>query len=182
MNQKGLNGGKTPQKIIPYLLLIGQKRRMWSGGTCAKTNKGNFREILCLKMTVQQKPCFQFTTIMHFFFKYAAHLLIMLIMWGNTICFSWTVSWLFTLLKCIVMPKIHWSMHLNKEFFREIPYLGIILITHVFRIPDFDLKPAQILENVPSPVLAKLPTGIGQTANQRENGFHLVFSSRFFSR
>ena len=37
---------------------------------------------------------------------------------------------------------------------------------HVFRIPDFDLKPAPILENVPSPVLAKSPTGIGQNANQ----------------
>ena len=37
---------------------------------------------------------------------------------------------------------------------------------HVFRIPDFDLKPAQILENVPSPVLAKLPTRIYQIANR----------------
>ena len=37
---------------------------------------------------------------------------------------------------------------------------------HVFRIPGFDLKPAQILENVPSPVLAKSPTGIGQNANR----------------
>ena len=36
----------------------------------------------------------------------------------------------------------------------------------VFRIPDFDLKPAQILENVPSPVLAKLLTRIGQIANR----------------
>ena len=35
---------------------------------------------------------------------------------------------------------------------------------HVFRIPDFDLKPAQILENVPSPVLAKSSIGIGQMA------------------
>ena len=33
---------------------------------------------------------------------------------------------------------------------------------HVFRIPGFDLKPAQILENVPSPVLTTLPTGIGE--------------------
>ena len=33
-------------------------------------------------------------------------------------------------------------------------------------IPDFDLKPDQILENVPSPVLAKSPTGIGQIANR----------------
>ena len=37
---------------------------------------------------------------------------------------------------------------------------------HVFRIPDFDLKPAKILENVPLPVLAKSPTGIGQNVNQ----------------
>ena len=36
---------------------------------------------------------------------------------------------------------------------------------HVFRIFDFDLEPAQIFENVPSPVLAKSPTGIGQFAN-----------------
>ena len=36
----------------------------------------------------------------------------------------------------------------------------------VFRIPDFDLKPAQILENVPSPVLAKSLTRIGQIANR----------------
>ena len=34
-----------------------------------------------------------------------------------------------------------------------------------FRFPDFDLKPAQILENVPSPVLAKSPAGIGEIAN-----------------
>ena len=37
---------------------------------------------------------------------------------------------------------------------------------HVFRIFDFDLEPAQIFENVPSPVLAKSPTGIGQFANR----------------
>merc|ERR1711928_259397 len=37
---------------------------------------------------------------------------------------------------------------------------------HVFRILDFDLEPAQIFENVPSPVLAKSPTGIGQFANR----------------
>ena len=37
---------------------------------------------------------------------------------------------------------------------------------HVLRIPDFDLKPAQILENAPSPVLAKSPTSIGQNANR----------------
>ena len=36
---------------------------------------------------------------------------------------------------------------------------------YVFRIPDFDLKPAQILENVPSPVLANSPTGLGQITN-----------------
>ena len=33
---------------------------------------------------------------------------------------------------------------------------------HVFRILDFDLKPAQILENIPSLVLAKSSTSIGQ--------------------
>ena len=33
---------------------------------------------------------------------------------------------------------------------------------HVFRVLDFDLKPAQIFENVPSPVLAKSYTGIGE--------------------
>ena len=37
---------------------------------------------------------------------------------------------------------------------------------HVFRIFDFDLEPAQIFENVPSPVLAKSPTGIGQFVNR----------------
>merc|ERR1711911_36230 len=37
---------------------------------------------------------------------------------------------------------------------------------HVFRIFDFDLKPARIFENVPSPVLAKSPTGIGQFVNR----------------
>ena len=37
---------------------------------------------------------------------------------------------------------------------------------HVFRIFDFDVEPAQIFENVPSPVLAKSPTGIGQFANR----------------
>ena len=37
---------------------------------------------------------------------------------------------------------------------------------HVFRIFDFDLEPAKIFENVSSPVLAKSPTGIGQSANR----------------
>ena len=37
---------------------------------------------------------------------------------------------------------------------------------HVLRNPDFDLKSAQILENVPLPVLAKTSDGIGQIADQ----------------
>ena len=49
----------------------------------------------------------------------------------------------------------------NVFFLFLIPYLGIIL-----RTPGFDLEPAQISENVPSPVLAKSPTGIDQIANQ----------------
>ena len=36
---------------------------------------------------------------------------------------------------------------------------------HVYRIPDFDLKTTQTLENVPSLVLTKSPTGIGQITN-----------------
>ena len=54
----------------------------------------------------------------------------------------------------------------NRFFLILIPYVGRhnSKTPHVFRNPDFDLKPAQILENVPSPVLAKSPTGIGKIA------------------
>ena len=41
---------------------------------------------------------------------------------------------------------------------------------HVFRLPDFDLKPVKILENVPSPVFTNSPTGIGQNANRSNIG------------
>ena len=45
------------------------------------------------------------------------------------------------------------------DFFFLIQYLGT---PHVFKILNFDLKPSQILENVPSLVLVKSSTGIIQ--------------------
>ena len=63
-----------------------------------------------------------------------------------------------------------WNVKLKGHFCSQIDFFFILdpisrhnsKTPHVFRIPDFDLKPAQILENVPLLVLANLAnTGWG---------------------
>ena len=60
----------------------------------------------------------------------------------------------------------------NLSWTQTVPIVSPVPIV----IPDFNRKPAHILENVPSPVLAKSPTGIGQIANQYWQNRQLVLA------